>query len=217
MYRRASWRVAGVVLTTFALGACGGGGDDAADIADDIADDVGTDIGSSLDGVDGANPDAASALDASIPDGAGAAGSSEPVDVCALLSPEDGAEVAKASGLGGDANATSTFSVDSAPEPVDPQVVSPLLGACGFDFYYTQAASTDRVFSGRVVIQAQSAEDFELFYTSGTVVPGIGDEAYSQFGATVVRKGGVMLSSGENSMTESFVQAMFAKMAPNLP
>ena len=143
----------------------------------------------------------------------GASPAAGPVDVCALLSDEDAVDVATNAPL---VNSSSvTYTIEREKQTAGPEVFKPPLGDCKFFFYSTTDIAPKSI-SATVQIQATDASDFGL-YKSGTPVPGLGDEAYKSTGSTVVRKGNVMLSAGENSATDDFVVAIYKKMVPNLP
>jgi hypothetical protein len=136
-----------------------------------------------------------------------------PIDVCALLSDADAVDVATKAPL---VNATSVkYTITKEKQTPSPEVVFPPLGDCKF-YFYSETPEYPRSINATVQIQATDAKDFGL-YKSGTPVPGLGDEAYKVTGSTVVRKGNVMLSAGENSATDDFVVAMYKKMVPHLP
>jgi hypothetical protein len=138
---------------------------------------------------------------------ASATATSDPadIDVCSLLSQDDAAAVARAHGLNGAQTAatvytlTATKQTDSGIEPSS---------SCKFTIASEGA-------EGTVIIQVQSAKDFDL-YSSGTKVTGLGDEAYRDQGSTVVRVGDLMISAGEDSFTDDFVVDLYRKMIPNL-
>ena len=136
-----------------------------------------------------------------------AAGGRDPasVDVCSLLSQEDAAAVARDHSLNGSQTDTTVYKLTATPQP---KIDTPPTSGCEFTI------SSDGA-QGTVVIQVQSADDFGL-YSSGTKVPGVGDEAYRGQGTTVVRVGSLMLSAGEDSFTDSFVTDLYRKMAPHL-
>jgi hypothetical protein len=127
------------------------------------------------------------------------------VDVCALLSPDDAAAVAKAHGLNGSQTDATTYKLTATPQT---NTGTPPTSSCSFTISGDGA-------QGTVVVQVQSAENFSI-YASGTKVPGLGDEAYRAQGTTVVRSGGYMLSAGENSFTDGFVVDLYRKMIPHL-
>jgi hypothetical protein len=127
------------------------------------------------------------------------------VDVCSLLSQEDAAAVARDHSLNGSQTDTTVYKLTATPQP---KIDTPPTSGCEFTI------SSDGA-QGTVVIQVQSADDFGL-YSSGTKVPGVGDEAYRGQGTTVVRVGSLMLSAGEDSFTDSFVTDLYRKMAPHL-
>jgi hypothetical protein len=196
MRQRLTSRSLIVLLPILLLAACGGGADPGSGDSDPS----------------GAPPDVEASGQSEPSSGGADAG---PVDVCALLSEDDAIAVAQESDLAGDSHDIAIFSVDRTSEP-DPAVTAPALGTCRFEFYYALPGDSGRNFSGTVVIQARSADNFDL-YRSGTKVEGLGDEAYTETGSTIVRKGDVTLSAGENSMTDDYVVAMYRRMAPNLP
>jgi hypothetical protein len=135
------------------------------------------------------------------------------VDVCALLTDEAAVEVAKNAPL---VSAESvTYTIKREKQTSSPEVVKPPLGDCKFYFYSQTSDASSPSISATVQIQANDASEFDI-YKSGTPVPGLGDEAYKSTGSTVVRKGNVMLSAGENSATDGFVVAMYRKMVDNL-
>ena len=137
-----------------------------------------------------------------------AAGGKDPasVDVCSLLSQEDAAAVARDHSLNGSQTDTTAYKLTAKPQP---SIDTPPTSSCEFTI------SSDGA-QGTVVIQVQSADDFAALYASGTKVSGLGDEAYREQGSTVVRVGGLMLSAGEDSFTDSFVTDLYRKMAPHL-
>ena len=137
---------------------------------------------------------------------AGTANSASAVDVCALLTSQDAAAVAQERGLsGGGGNPTYTLTSTKQDSPTSAVPTS----ACKFTIAGGGA-------SGTVVIEVVSADNFSL-YSDGDAVPGLGDEAVSQGGTTVVRVGDLMLQTSENSFTEAFAVALYQKMIPNLP
>jgi hypothetical protein len=136
-----------------------------------------------------------------------------PVDVCALLSDNDAIDVAKNAPL---VSADSViYTIKREKQTAGPEAFKPPLGDCKFYFYSQMSDASSPSISATVQIQATDASDFGI-YKSGTPVSGVGDEAYKSTGSTVVRKGNVMLSAGENSATDDFVVAMYKKMVPNL-
>lgn len=130
------------------------------------------------------------------------------LDVCGLLSSEDAAAVAQERGLSGSAAADTTYSLTSTKVDYSPTSPVPTAG-CSFTIEGGGA-------SGTVVIEVVSADNFAL-YSDGEAVPGLGDEAFSGGGTTVVRVGDLMLQTSENSFTESFAVALYQKMIPNMP
>lgn len=130
-------------------------------------------------------------------------GDASAVDVCALLSQDDAAAVARAKGLNGAQTAATKYKLTAKKLPVQNKTAS-----CEFSIDGEGA-------SGTVVIQVMSAENFSL-YANGKKVDGLGDEAYTDGSATVVRVGGLMMTTSEDSFTNSFVTELFRKMAPHL-
>jgi hypothetical protein len=122
------------------------------------------------------------------------------VDVCALFNADDAKAVVLAtkSGPGTDTKLTMTKET----------VQSPTLGSCKMQF--------DGTPTGTIQVQALPAGQFWLYKSDGKSVSGIGDEAVSVRGTTYVRVGQVMLTTGENSFTETFAQEVYKKMAPRL-
>jgi hypothetical protein len=136
--------------------------------------------------------------------GASRAGS---IDVCALLSPEDAAAVARQLGLNGAQTAATKYSL-STKKLVNTNPSFPM-SSCEFSIDGEGA-------SGTVVIQVMSADNFSLYASGGTKVSGLGDEAYDQGNSTVVRVGALMLQTSENSFGNDFVVALYQKMIPKL-
>ncbi|CAN5590276.1 hypothetical protein BH10ACT8_BH10ACT8_10820 [soil metagenome] len=136
--------------------------------------------------------------------GASRAGS---IDVCALLSPEDAAAVARQLGLNGAQTAATKYSL-STKKVVNTNPSFPM-SSCEFSIDGEGA-------SGTVVIQVMSADNFSLYASGGTKVSGLGDEAYDQGNSTVVRVGALMLQTSENSFGNDFVVALYQKMIPKL-
>lgn len=130
------------------------------------------------------------------------------LDVCGLLSSEDAAAVAQERGLSGSASATTTYTLTATKVDYNPTSPVPTAG-CKFSIQGGGA-------SGTIVIEVVSADNFAL-YADGETVPGLGDEAVSGGGTTVVRVGDLMLQTSENSFTESFAVALYQKVIPNLP
>jgi hypothetical protein len=169
--------------------------------------------------VDGDNPNGTP--DAAIttsPDGgpSPATGDGElgPVDVCAMLTDEEAVEVATVQGLNSDPSAK--YSVEKEKQEYPGTVLFPPLGGCKF-LFYSETSSTPRSFNGAAVIEVTDAESFDFYKGAGaTPVAGIGDEAVTQLGSTVVRVGDVMMSTGENSFTDAFVIEMYRRMADDL-
>ena len=178
--------VALCVVTTIPLLASCGGSDPAADPSS------------------APSPDGTAAVDVPATP-AGAANSASGVDVCALLTSQDAAAVAQERGLSG-GSGKPTYTLTSTVQDY-PNLAVPTSG-CKFTIAGGGA-------SGTVVIEVVSAENFAL-YSDGEAVPGLGDEAVSQGGTTVVRVGDLMLQTSENSFTEAFVVALYRKMIPNL-
>jgi hypothetical protein len=130
---------------------------------------------------------------------AGSTGSAAPsaLDVCGLLTADDAKAVVAARGSGPD------FSFTAQKQDVR----TPILGACKFTF-------TGSI-TGALVIMATAGDDIAL-YRTGTPIPNLGDEAFSEAGTAVVRVGKYMLSVGENSFTQGFVTETYKRMAPRL-
>ena len=128
------------------------------------------------------------------------------IDVCSMLSPADAAEVARERGLNGAQTAKTVYTLTAKKQAATGSEPS---AGCAFSIDGQGA-------SGTVVIQVSSATNFALYAASGDKVSGLGDEAYSDGGSTVVRVGGLMLSTGEDSFTNDFVVALYRKMIPNL-
>ena len=127
------------------------------------------------------------------------------VDVCALLSQEDAAAVARAHSLNGAQTAATVYTLTATPQT---DTGTPPSSSCRFSIDGQGA-------QGTVVVQVQSADDFAI-YSSGTKVDGLGDEAYRGQGTTVVRVGGLMLSAGEDSFSDDFVVDLYRKMIPHM-
>ncbi|MBJ8339523.1 hypothetical protein JGU71_11560 [Antrihabitans sp. YC3-6] len=138
------------------------------------------------------------------------------VDVCALLSEQDAADVADAAGLAGGRKAGIEYSITATKVEYDPAVqeYSPTSG-CKFVF---DSVDTDGVASnsGVVVIETIPADNWDLYTGDGTPIPGLGDEASTVAGTSYVRVGDLMLRTGQNSFTDSFIVELYKKMAPNL-
>lgn len=128
------------------------------------------------------------------------------VDVCSLLSQEDASAVARAHSLNGAQTDATVYTLTATPQ----NDTSAPEGTSSCKFHIAGGGA-----GGTVVVQVQSAKDFGL-YKSGTKVAGVGDEAYKAQGSTVVRVGGLMMSAGEDSFTDSFVVDLYRKMAPHL-
>jgi len=128
------------------------------------------------------------------------------VDVCATLSQADAADVARARGLNGAQTAKTVYTLTKKKQ-VD--TGSTPTSSCEFSIDGQGA-------SGTVVIQVMSADHFDMYAVSGDKVNGLGDEAYSDGGSTVVRVGGLMLATGENSFGNDFVVALYRKIIPHL-
>ena len=131
------------------------------------------------------------------------------VDVCALL-PKADAEAAAdvirqrdGRGTGTKYNLTATKQTYTGAGAVS-----------GCKFVFDQVDSDG--YRGVTVIEVISADDFKLYASDGKKVLGLGDEAVSVRGTTVVRVGDLMLQAGENTFTESFIVELFRKMAPRL-
>ena len=136
---------------------------------------------------------------------AGGSGRAGSIDVCGLLSEADAAAVARDRGLDGAQTAATVYKLKATP--TSGSGTKPTSG-CKFDI------SSDGA-SGAIEIDVTSGDDITL-YTSEEKVPGLGDEAYSGGGQTVVRVGDLMLQTSENSFTEEFAVALYRKMIPKL-
>ena len=136
----------------------------------------------------------------------------KPVDVCALLTDDDARDVATKAPL---VNAGSVIYTVKREKQTYSSDVKPPLGGCKFEFYSQTSDTGTPSLSAAVGIEARDAGDFGI-YKGGTPVAGLGDEAYNSSGSTVVRRGNVMLSAGENSATDDFVVQMYRRMVPNL-
>lgn len=179
------------VLCIPALVACGGGDDDP---GDDISG--GDDVSSS-------SP-AASGSKGNVNIGA--------IDVCATLSDADVATVAEQRKLGGGAAQGAKYTVKKTPETynAEAQKVNPKSG-CRVEIDAGGAF-------GLVVIEVQEADGWNLYAgdSGAKKVAGVGDEAVTVRGATVAKVGNVMLSTGENSLTDEFIVELYKKMVPGL-
>lgn len=132
------------------------------------------------------------------------------VDVCALLSEDDAARVARDEGLSGAQTPETEYTLTKSKVeyPEQQQMTSPTAGC---EFSISGGGAT-----GNVVIEVVSAENFSLYAGDGEEVNGLGDEAVSVGGATIVRVDDLMLQTSENSYTEEFVVELYRKMIPNL-
>jgi hypothetical protein len=130
------------------------------------------------------------------------------IDVCSLLTEADAADVAGKAQLGG---AGATYKLTATK--VD-QTSSIPTSACKFGI---DAYSGGSVVSGGVVeMDVTSADNFAAYKNGGTPIPGLGDEAVSSSGVAVVRVGDLMLQTGEDTLTQSFVVELYRKMVPKL-
>lgn len=128
------------------------------------------------------------------------------IDVCSMLSQADAAEVARQLGLNGAQTAKTVYTLTKKRVDVggdEPSVT------CKFSIDGQGA-------EGTVEVQVTSAKDFELYAGTDHKVSGLGDEAYSDGDDTVVRVGGLMLSTGEDSFDNDFVVALYRKIIPHL-
>lgn len=134
------------------------------------------------------------------------------IDVCATLSDADAAAVADQFKLGGGLAGGAKYTVKRTAETysADSQKIRPKAG-CRVEIDAGGAF-------GAVVIEVQEADGWSLYSgdSAAKKVSGLGDEAVSVRGATVVKVGNIMLSTGENSMTESLVVELYRKMVPGL-
>jgi hypothetical protein len=149
----------------------------------------------------------ASTASSSAPSAASSGSGTNPgdVDVCALLTPADANEVARAHGLDGAQTATTTYRL-TATKQTDTGIEP--TSSCEFTI-------ADDGAEGTVAFQVGSAAHFSV-YASGKKVDGLGDEAYDDGSATVVRVGNLMISAGEDSFPEDFTTDLLRKMAPHL-
>ena len=69
---------------------------------------------------------------------------------------------------------------------------------------------------GVTVIEVVSADDFKLYASDGKKVLGLGDEAVSVRGTTVVRVGDLMLSIGETTYSQAFLNEILRKVVARL-
>ena len=129
------------------------------------------------------------------------------IDVCALLSEADAAAVARERKLDSAQTAATNYTL-KATKVVTTANVGPPTSGCTFSIGSGGGGGTVEI---DVVPAANIAG-----YADGKKVPGLGDEAYSGGGLTVVRVGDVMLQSNENSFTQGFVVALYRKMIPKL-
>jgi hypothetical protein len=127
------------------------------------------------------------------------------VDVCALLSASDANQVAHAHGLDGAQTDATHYTLTATRQAGTGAAPS---SSCKFTIASSGA-------EGTVVFVVTAAKDFSL-YASGTKVDGLGDEAYDDGSATVVRVGTLMLAAGEDSFTHEFTTDLLRRMAPHL-
>ncbi len=129
------------------------------------------------------------------------------IDVCALLSEADAAAVARERGLNGAQTADTKYTLKTT-KVVSNQTGGPPMSGCKFSIDGEGA-------SGTIEIDVVPGDNISL-YSDGQKVPGLGDEAYSGGGLTVVRVGDLMLQTSENSFTQGFAVALYRKMIPKL-
>jgi hypothetical protein len=196
-----------IALLLTACGSSGNSGDsaDKTQVAKGGATDDSAGTSAAESGAPGASG-ASSASDGSAGSGGSGSGTNPAtVDVCALLSPADANEVARANGLDGAQTAATTYKLTATkqtPTGIDPS------SSCEFTI-------SDDGAEGTVAFQVASAAHFSV-YSSGKKVSGLGDEAYDDGSSTVMRVGSLMISPGEDSFQEDFTTDLLRKMAPNL-
>ena len=138
---------------------------------------------------------------------AGAASRAGSIDVCALLSEADAAAVARERGLNGAQTEDTKYTLTSTKVESIGTAERPMSG-CKFHIDGEGA-------SGTVEIDVAPGDGISI-YSDGEKVPGLGDEAYSGGGQTVVRVGDLLMLTSENSFTQGFAVALYQKMIPNL-
>jgi hypothetical protein len=156
-------------------------------------DDSGATVTDTADG--GESAASTTVADASTATSGGTAGQ---VDVCAAFSADDAKAVMKA------LNPAATFD-DFAFEA---EKVDRPLGGCKFTISGTP--------TGVIEIDADSADDLNIFRNGSKPLAGIGDEAFTNAGTPYMRVGNVMFSAGEDSFDSQFVIEVFRRMAPKL-
>ncbi|TSD95652.1 hypothetical protein FOS14_17785 [Skermania sp. ID1734] len=131
------------------------------------------------------------------------------VDVCALLSESDAADVARSQHLSGSQSADTQYTLKT--EKIDYNEQTSPRSGCKFTISGGGAVAT-------VGIDVVPGDNFSLYANDPQAkkVDGLGDEAVTVAGTTYVRVGDVMMQAGENSATNDFAVAMFTKMAPKL-
>ncbi|MET3805568.1 hypothetical protein ABIB25_002572 [Nakamurella sp. UYEF19] len=134
----------------------------------------------------------------------GASNRAGSIDVCALLSEADAVAVAREQ-MAASQRAAGVYTLQATP--TSGSGIKPSSG-CKFNISGLGG-------SGTVEIDITEGDDIGL-YRSGKKVPGLGDEAYSGIGQTVVRVGDLMLQTSENSFTDAFAVALYKKMIPKL-
>jgi hypothetical protein len=204
-----------VATTALTLTACGGGsssGNSAQKAAEAQLSSIQSAVAQASSAVAGMTAsDSSDPSDSS--DGSSASGSASTpggdpsqVDVCALLSAADANAVATADKLDG-AQTTSTVYKLTATKA--PDAAGQGESACRFTI-------SDGGAEGTVAFVVEQGAHID-FYTDGTKVDGLGDEAYTNSnGGTVVRVGGLLINEADDSLSGPFTTDLLRKMAPNL-
>lgn len=185
------WLAVGAISSLAVLSACGGGGS-----AKPSASKASTTTAA-------ASP---SQTSAGSTDGAKASRAGS-IDVCGLLSEADAADVAAKAGLGG---AGSSYKLTATK--VDQSSSAQPMSSCKFKIEAVGGGGG----GGTVQIDVVDGDNFAIYKGNGKAVSGLGDEAVSSEGTTVVRVGDLMLQTSEDSFTQSFVVALYQKMIPKM-